>query len=163
MLQLFRVHSLTFAFLLRRWLVNPNMISESTKNVPRSMRLGLGLSAPEEPEEFGKAMREMCVIFHAVGYRIDIYICILVSISGDIFYRPPTIVWFQSKRYSGHPTMTRRELTVSPWPLHSMPNNCGMCAKNISPVHGQQSSKIINRYNPSVIQTFISTGRVFVF
>lgn len=100
MLQLFRVHSLTFAFLLRRWLVNPNMISESTKNVPRSMRLGLGLSAPEEPEEFGKAMREMCIIFHTPGYRIDIYIFIFISISGDIFIDPKRSHDFNSKAIS---------------------------------------------------------------
>lgn len=35
--------------------------------------------------------------------------------------------------------------------------------KYIFPVHGQQSSKTINQYNPSVIDTFISTGIAFFY
>lgn len=47
---------LTLVFLFSRWLVNPNMMSESTKIVPRSMTLGLGFSSPGAPCEFGRAM-----------------------------------------------------------------------------------------------------------
>lgn len=36
--------------------MNPNMMSESTKIVPRSMTLGLGFSSPGAPCEFGRAM-----------------------------------------------------------------------------------------------------------
>lgn len=46
----------TFFFLFSKWLVNPKIMSESTKIVPRSIRLGSGLPPPEEPGEFGKAM-----------------------------------------------------------------------------------------------------------
>lgn len=66
--------SLTFVFLLSRWLVKPNMMSESTKIVPRSMTLGLGFPASGDPCEFGKAMPAVCTayrIFHSLGNLLD--------------------------------------------------------------------------------------------
>lgn len=51
-----RTSILTFVFLFSRWLVNPNMMSESTKIVPRSMTLGLDSPSPGDPDEFGKDM-----------------------------------------------------------------------------------------------------------
>lgn len=48
----------------------------------------------------------------------------------NVFTDPKTSHCFKPKRYSGRPTIiTQRELTVSPWPLRSMPNNCGVCVK----------------------------------
>lgn len=56
---------LTLVFRFSRWLVNPNMMSESTKIVPRSMTLGLGFSSSEDPAEFGKDMWAVRRIFRS--------------------------------------------------------------------------------------------------
>lgn len=65
---------LTLVFLFSRWLVNPNMMSESTKMVPRSMTLGLGFSSPEDPAEFGEDMWAVRKIVHTSGHLLDLYI-----------------------------------------------------------------------------------------
>lgn len=68
---------LTFVFLLSRWLVNPNIMSESTMMVPRSMTLGLGFPAPGDPDEFGKAMwaaRVPYTIIHSLRKLSESYI-----------------------------------------------------------------------------------------
>lgn len=68
---------LTLVFRFSRWLVNPNMMSESTKIVPRSMTLGLGFSSPEDPAELGKDMWAVRKIFHTSGHLLDLYIHVL--------------------------------------------------------------------------------------
>lgn len=68
---------LTLVFLLSRWLVNPKMMSESTKIVPRSMTLGLGFSSPEDPDEFGKDMWAVRKILHSSGHLLDLYIHVI--------------------------------------------------------------------------------------
>lgn len=68
---------LTLVFLLSRWLVNPNMMSESTKIVPRSMTLGLGFSSPEDPDEFGKDMWAVRKMLHSSGHLLDLYIHVI--------------------------------------------------------------------------------------
>lgn len=57
---------LTLAFRFNRWLVNPKMMSASTKNVPKSIRLGFWLSAPDDPLEFCKSIVQLWLYFLAL-------------------------------------------------------------------------------------------------
>ncbi len=60
-----RSQRLTLAFRFKRWLVNPKMMSASTKNVPKSIILGFCLSDPDDPLEFCKSILQLCVYFLA--------------------------------------------------------------------------------------------------
>ncbi len=60
-----RSQRLTLAFRFNRWLVNPKMMSASTKNVPKSIRPGFCLSDPDDPLEFCKSIVQLWIYFLA--------------------------------------------------------------------------------------------------